>query len=361
MTDTALISIDNAYDLVERVMTASGLTGPEARIVSEHVVGCELRGVLSGGFSRAISIVERLKVGGVAGPMVVKNETPVSALIDGGDQAGYLVAHRATQMAIEKAKTVGIAVVAANNTWYTGMYAHYMEMVTNEGLVAMCVGSSAPRVAPFGATEGRFGTNPIAFGFPTQDDPIIIDLATSGSIIGDLVLAARLGQSIQAGVAYDSTGSMTTDPEAALSGALTVWGGHRGSALAIAVQLFGILAGGGALPADYRDCGFVVIALKPDLFMPEKEFRQKVSDYAQMVRAARPIDPEVPVRMPFDRSADHRRKCFAQGSLSVPSSILASLTALAQPTKDDKNSISTISDVKHNIGGKLTKSNKETT
>ena len=149
MSDTALISIDNAYDLVERVMTTSGLTGPEARIVSEHVVGCELRGVLSGGFSRAISIAERLKVGGVAGPMVVKNETPVSALIDGGDQAGYLVAHRATQIAILKAKTVGIAVVAANNTWYTGMYAHYMEMVTNEGLVAMCVGSSAPRVAPF--------------------------------------------------------------------------------------------------------------------------------------------------------------------------------------------------------------------
>lgn len=336
MTDAASISIDHAYELVAGVMTASGLTADEARIVSEHVVGCELRGVLSGGFSRALSIAERLTSGRLSTSMVIHHNTPVSALIDGGDQAGYLVAHRATEMAIQKARTSGIAVVAANNTWYTGMYAHYMEMVTNKGLVAMCVGSSAPRVAPFGATEGRFGTNPIAFGFPTQDDPIIIDLATSGSIIGDLVLAARLGQSIQAGVAYDSTGSMTTDPEAALSGALTVWGGHRGSALAIAVQLFGILAGGGALPADYRDCGFFVIALKPDLFMPEKEFRQKVSDYAQLVRAARPLDAEVPVRMPFDRSADHRRKCFAQGSLSVPSSILASLTALAQQTNEDK-------------------------
>lgn len=329
MTDTALISIDNAYDLVAQVMTVCGLTEHESRIISEHVVGCELRGVLSGGFSRALSIAERLKVGGASTPMLISHETPVSALIDGGDQAGYLVAHRATQMAIEKAKTSGIAVIAANNTWYTGMYAHYMEMVTNEGLVAMCVGSSAPRVAPFGASEGRFGTNPIAFGFPTQDDPIIIDLATSGSIIADLVLAARLGESIQKGVAYDSTGSITTDPAAALNGALTVWGGHRGSALAIAVQLFGILAGGGALPADYRDCGFVIIALKPDLFMPEEDFRQKVSDYAQRVRAARPVDPEVPVRMPFDRSADHRRKCIAQGSLSVPTSILASLTDLA--------------------------------
>ena len=340
MSNAALISIGNAHDLVARAMSASGLSGPEARIVSEHVVGCELRGVLSGGFSRALSIAERLQAGGTGAPMVINNETPVSALIDGGDQAGYLVAHRATQMAIEKAKTVGIAMIAANNTWYTGMYAHYMEMVTNEGLVAMCAGSSAPRVAPFGATEGRFGTNPIAFGFPTDDDPIIIDLATSGAIIADLVLAARLGKTIREGVAYDSTGAMTTDPTAALHGALTVWGGHRGSALAIAVQLLGILAGGGALPADYRDCGFVVIALKPDLFMPENEFRSKVSDYARLVRAARPLDLEVPVRMPFDRSAAHRRKSLAQGSLSVPSAILASLTALALRAKDSSSAAS---------------------
>lgn len=330
MTDAVLISIDNAYELVANVMTASGLTAREAGIVSAHVVGCELRGVLSGGFSRALSIAERLKAGGPASAMCISNETPVSALIDGGDQAGYLVAHRATEMAIDKANTSGIAVIAANNTWYTGMFAHYMEMVTNAGLVALCTGSSSPRVAPFGANEGRFGTNPIAFGFPTHDDPIIIDLATSGSIIADLVLAARLGEGIREGVAYDATGEATTDPAAALRGALTVWGGHRGSALAIAVQLLGILAGGKALPADYRDCGFLVIALKPDLFMPGDEFRLKVSDYAKLVRTARPIDPDIPVRMPFDRSADHRRTCIARGSLSVPRSMLASLTDWAQ-------------------------------
>lgn len=330
MTDTASISIDHAYELVAGVMTASGLTADEARIVSEHVVGCELRGVLSGGFSRALSIAERLTSGRVSMPMVIHHDTPVSALIDGGDQAGYLVAHRATEMAIQKARMSGISVVAANNTWYTGMYAHYMEMVTTAGLVALCVGSSAPRVAPFGATEGRFGTNPMAFGFPTEGDPVIIDLATSGSIIGDLVLAARLGQNIKEGVAYDASGAMTTDPVAGLAGALTVWGGHRGSALAVAVQLFGILAGGSALPADYRDCGFVVIALKPDLFMPEAEFRRKVSDYGHQVRSARPLDPNVRVRMPFDRSAEHRRKIRALGSLPVPHSILADLNTLAQ-------------------------------
>ena len=67
---------------------------------------------------------------------MVTKETPVSAIIEGGDHIGYLVAHRATVLAIQKAKAQGVAVVGANSTWYTGMYAHYMEMVTEEGRTA---------------------------------------------------------------------------------------------------------------------------------------------------------------------------------------------------------------------------------
>ena len=72
-------------------------------------------------------------------------ETPVSALLDGGDQVGYYVAHRATSMAVEKAKKSGIAIVGANNTFYTGLFSYYMEMATREGLVAMAIGNGPGR------------------------------------------------------------------------------------------------------------------------------------------------------------------------------------------------------------------------
>src|SRR5690606_35104757 len=122
-------------------------------------------------------------------------------------------------------------------------------------------GSSAPRVAPYGATEGRFGTNPIAFGFPSNNDPIIFDTGTSGIPIAEAVLCQRKGTDLQPGFAFDANGNETTDPFAALQGALTVWGGYRGSGLAIVVQLLGILVGGGMMPDDYQDCGFFFLAI----------------------------------------------------------------------------------------------------
>ena len=87
-------------------------------------------------------------------------ETPVSAFVEGGDQVGYLVGHRAAELAIERAKKSGIGIVGANETWFTGMFSYYMEMATREDLVGMAIGNASPRVAPQGSAEGRFGTNP---------------------------------------------------------------------------------------------------------------------------------------------------------------------------------------------------------
>lgn len=322
------IAIDDASTLVDAALQRAGFDISEARIITDQIIGCELRGVAFAGLSRALSLIERRRNGPPPAPMQVIRETASSALIDGGDTCGYLVAHRAVEMGIAKAKEAGVAVVGACKTYYTGMYVHYLEHATQQGLVAMAAGSSAPRVAPHGAREGRFGTNPIAFAFPSDDDPIIFDAATSGIPIAEAVLSQRVGRPLQPGLAFDADGQETTDPVAALQGALTVWGGHRGSGLGIVVQLLGILVGGGMMPADYRDCGFFFMALRPDLFMDPQEFRENVSRYAACVREAAPVDPAMPVRMPFDRSAATRRRILADGFLDVPDAIVAALRAV---------------------------------
>jgi delta1-piperideine-2-carboxylate reductase len=174
------ISISEAQSLVEACMRAVGYDSAEAKIIADHLIGCELRGVPTGGFSRALSVVERVLTMGLARePITLVRETAVSAFLDGRDHVGYVVSHKATQMAIGKAKASGIGIVGVNNTWYPGMLVHYIEMATAAGLMAMSTCSSAPRVAPYGSYEGRFGTNPLAFGFPTQGDPLIHDIGTS--------------------------------------------------------------------------------------------------------------------------------------------------------------------------------------
>ncbi|ODT78726.1 MAG: lactate dehydrogenase [Pelagibacterium sp. SCN 64-44] len=324
------IGISEADSLVARALQNTGFSAAEARIITDQIIGCELRGASFAGLSRALSIIERTKAGPAPRPMRIERDTPVSAVIDGGDSCGYLVAHEAVRLGIEKAKASGIGAVGAFNTWYSGMYAHYMEIATRAGMVAMAFGSSAPRVAPHGASEGRFGTNPIAFAFPSNDQPIIFDTGTSQIMVAEAVLADRLGEKLRPGVAYDADGHETIDPLAALSGAIKVWGGHRGSGLALVVQMFGIMAGGGLMPEDYRDCGFFFIALRPDLFSDEATFRTRIADYADKVRAARPAEADGRVRMPFDRSAETRRQIMARGTLEVPEALLAQLQEIAR-------------------------------
>lgn len=325
------LGIVEANELVHSAMMSAGFDADEAQITADQIIGCELRGLTIGGLSRAISIIERVNSGpGPTGPIEIIRETPISALLNGHDNSGYIVAPRATKIAIEKASKMGLAAVGAYDTWYTGMFSHYMEMATRAGLVALCVGSSAPRVAPYGSSEGRFGTNPIAFGFPTADDPIILDFGTAKIMMADCVLSERLKRPLEDNMAYDRNGHPTTDPVQAMLGAFQVFGGHKGSGLAIAIQMLGIMVGGGLFPPDNKDSAFLIICIRPDLFGDVHETRERFSEYAAAVRAARPLDSAFEVRMPHDRSAASMRRHLAQGWFETSERLVDTLRALAE-------------------------------
>lgn len=332
------ISIRETGDLVRCVLATVGYDAREAGIITDHLIGCELRGVSNGGLSRALSVVERVKAdGGHKRRMRTAYETPLSIQIDGGGDVGYLVGQETTEQAIAKAQASGMAVAACNNTWYTGMFAHYLEQAARSGLVAIAAGSSAWRVAPWGSSEGRFGTNPIAFAFPSDGEPIIADLGTSAVMVSEATLAARLGNALQPDLAFDRVGRPTTDPTEALLGAFAVWGSHKGSALAICVQLLGILGGSEVEPSG-NDCSMILFVLKPDLLQSEARFRSAVSDYAEKVRAARGIGG-AQVRMPFDRSVEHRRACESSGIIDVPEQIVAQLRAFGPPSAGQEQGV----------------------
>ena len=324
------LSVEQARTLVDRAMRAAGHDADDARLIADHLIDCELRGVTYGGLARAVSIVERVRRTGVSQSAIrTIRETPVSAAIDGGDRIGYVVAHRAMQLAIEKASAGGIAIVGARNTWYTGMLSYYAEMAAARGLVSLIASNASPWVAPHGGTEGRFGTNPICVGFPSADDPVIWDIGTSAIMHAEVVLAERLGEPLEEGVAFDATGRPTRAPAAALEGAFAAWGGHKGSGLGVVVQLLGALAGSPAIPPEMADFGMIVIAIRPDLLTPADDFRREVSAYADAVRGTRPVEGGRPVRMPFDRSRSERRRRLAEDAIDVADEIHSRLTELA--------------------------------
>lgn len=326
-----ILTIEAARELVISACVEGGkFDRNSAMIIADHLLDCELRGLSFGGLARAISVIERAQAtNSTLRPIALVKETPVSATIDGGDNVGYLVAQRATEIAIEKARAAGIAVVGAYETWYTGMFSYYLEQVTAAGFMGMIAGSGGHIVAPEGGTEPRFGTNPIAFGFPSATSPIIWDIGTSEIMLGEVLLRMRLGQSLPSGVAYDKSGAPTTDPASALQGAFTTWGGHKGSGLAMVVQLLGMMCGAAAAPEGLRDCGFFLIVVDPKTLTSADDFYQRASEYAEMLRSTRPVISEKPVRVPFDRSIAERKNRQQSGQLEISDQVHEALTHLS--------------------------------
>ena len=311
-------------------MQKLGYDATASATIADHLLDCELRGLSYGGLARAVSIAERIGQRGLSRrPITLLHETPVSARLDGADNIGYLVAKRATAIAIEKAEVTGIAVAGASDTWYTGMLSVYAEAAASKGLVTIIASNASPWVAPYGSTEGKLGTNPICFGFPSSNQPVIFDIGTSAVIHAEVALARRLGKPLPEGAAFDAAGNPTVDPASAMAGAFAVWGGHRGSGLAIVVQLLGILAGSPPIPGELAEFGFLIIAMKPDLMGSAESFLESVSRFADSVRAARPITGGPSVRMPFDRSRAERERRLREDAIEVSDIVAAELRRIA--------------------------------
>lgn len=328
------LDISEARALMEAALAANGYSGEEPAVIADHLMDCELRGLGYAGLARALAILEHDRRCVLRRrPIRVTHETQVSARLDGGDDLGYLVAMRATALAIGKARAAGIAVIGASRTHFTGMYSYYLERIVAEGLVGMIAGSGPSGVAPFGGTQSRFSTNPFAFGFPSKGEPVIWDISTSSITHAEVTLAHRLDRPLPEGRGFDADGNPTTDPAAVLGGgAMAAWGGHRGSGLAMCVQLLSMMAGQknahGAYP-EPGDFGLFIMAVDPGLMGPAEDFLEAVSGYADEIRGTRPLDPAQPVRVPFERSAKVRRETLANGRIEVADRVVGMLREFA--------------------------------
>ena len=323
------LTIADATDLAVRALTRAGMSAENARITADHLVDAALCGHEFSSLARVIALAEAMRDKPPAKATRVIRENHCSALIDGGDNVAYVVSIHAIDKAVEIARSNGIAVVCANNTWFSGRLAYYVERAARQGFIAMHTTNTTARVAPFGGVDRLMGTNPFAIAFPSDDDPLIIDIGTSQTTWGDVALARTKGAPLLEGLAVNPSGQPTTDPDEALEGAILPWGGARGSGLALAVQLLGILAGSELVIDDISNYGLFFMVIDPKLFMPSDQFPARVSAFHQMVASNRPIAGGGAVRVPGDRSQHLRRENRAKGVIDLDEKVYARLRALA--------------------------------
>jgi LDH2 family malate/lactate/ureidoglycolate dehydrogenase len=265
------------------------------------------------GLPRILAIAGDEKTRKARAPVAIVHETPLSALLDGGNNVGYIVAYRAAEVAIAKARSGGMASVGAYNSYYSGRNAYFVERIVRQGLVAFHASSAYPRVLPPGAARPMLGTNPICFGFPSEEGPVIFDMGTASIMWGEVMLHAHLKQPLPEGAGFDEHGRASTDAAAVLKGGVAPFGGHKGYGLSFAIQALGILAGAPLGRGQVRDYGFLFWAVDPEIMVPGGRFASWMSEYVREIRAA-PRQPGVEeIRIPSGRAARERSRRSREG------------------------------------------------
>ncbi|WP_191486475.1 Ldh family oxidoreductase [Pseudomonas sp. FEN] len=254
-TATQTISYSDLVALLAQVFLCHGTSAEVARVLAENCASAERDGAHSHGVFRIPGYVSTLASGWVDGKAIPLVEDVASGFVRVDAANGFaqpaLAAARA--LLLEKARSAGIAVLAIRNSHHFAALWPDVEPFAYQGLVALSVVNSMTCVVPHGAERPLFGTNPIAFAAPRAGgDPIVFDLATSAMAHGDVQIAAREGRSLPPGVGVDRDGQPTCDPKAILDGgALLPFGGHKGSALSMMVELLAAALTGGNFSFEF--------------------------------------------------------------------------------------------------------------
>ena len=326
-TDRVRLSVAEARDLAVSALSRIGYDAAEAGIVADHVIDAALCDYEYSGLPKILNVAEHPRLRQPRRPLRAVRETSVSLRYDGGNNVGMVTMFHAAQTAIAKAREHGFAVVGVNNSWLSGRSAYYVEMIARADLIGIHTVSSTRHVAPPGGTRPAIGTNPIAFGFPTLAEPVIIDLGTSAFMSTDLEFRIRRRETLPEGVAIDAQGNPTRDPALARLGALLPFGGHKGFALALAMQGLGVLAGAG--DDVQRSYGYLIIAIKPELMVDLADYRRHLTETIAQIKAT-PRQPGVDeIRIPSERAFRERARNLHEG-IVIDRHIHAALLALPQ-------------------------------
>jgi len=325
------IKIDEIKELAIKVAEKNGLTREQAEIIVAEYLDGQLRGRKCHGFSAFPKFaVKKLKTFGTPHE-ILKNED-CYMLVNGNGSMGQIVLNDVFPKLMEKAKDKGIAMLGMFNMHSYLMPGTYARQAANNDLIALMFNyGGAPRICATGSIDPMFATNPIAVGIPSNDFPIVVDMATSKTAMGKVRLAKKLGLQIDEDCAIDKEGKSTTDPEAAMQGALLPFGGYKGYVLALTVEVLSRSMYG--IPLDENVIGkrgFTFILLDPSKFGDLNEFKANISDLIKQIKSSRKAEGVEEIFVPGERSERIKQENLKKGFIEIENKIVDDIKKLLE-------------------------------
>ncbi len=311
------INVEELQNFMELSFTKLGGSEEEAKTCARSLIASDLRGIESHGVGRLRMYVDRIRTGLIETnpPFEIVRESPTTVVVDGHHGIGMLIAPRAMSMAIEKAREFGMGAVAVRNSTHFGIDGYYPLMAVDAGMIGMSFTNARPSVTPTFSGQPKLGTNPIAFGAPTDEPfPFLYDAATSITQRGKIeVLARKNNQPSHPAWVIGSQGQTLTDPQKILDmlvtedaallplgGSMEETGSHKGYGLSTIVEILSSALQSGAflsalsgLTPEGKETRFRVghffMAMNVENFLPLDEFKHNIGELLRELRAARKL------------------------------------------------------------------------
>ena len=336
MSETVRLTPEEMTDLSLKVLSHVGYGPDHAQAIAELLTTCQMDDCQSHGLFRLFMCAQTMqagKINGHAQPRVAPSDNAI-VRVDAQGGMSLLAFETGLPHLIDKTRTHGISAMAINRCFHFSALWPEVEALSAQGLAAMAMVPSHSWVAPAGGTRGSLGTNPLAFSWPRMgQDPFTFDFATSAFARGEIELYKRAGKPLPEGVAIDKDGNPTTDPQAALDGAMLTFGGYKGSALSIMIELLAgpliddltslesmeFAQGTGGAPNH----GDIIIAFDPDQFSGG---RRQANDARAERLFADILDQGA--RLPSQRRFAARARNTARGYAEVSAQLHRDLLAL---------------------------------
>jgi len=346
------VTEEKAYipvNVVERFMMdvfqGLGVPREDATICTGVLIASDLRGIESHGVGRLKYYYDRIRRGQhrVETEMEIVKETETTAVVDGHDGMGHVIAYRSMRMAMDKARRYGLGAVAVRNGTHFGIAGYYSLMAAREGQIGLSVTNARPSIAPTLGTEPMLGTNPIAFAAPSDlPYPFCLDAAMSIAQRGKIEVAARAGELVPAGWVVDAEGNQLTDPEQILrnldsataallplGGAGELMAGHKGYGLATMVEILSAGLAGGVFLKDLLGfaqngshrpymLGHFFLAIDVEHFVPLETFRRITGQIMRELQASRKAPGEDRVYVAGEKEYESEKRIRKQGVPANP-------------------------------------------
>lgn len=334
----SVLSLAEVEDLSLRMLLASGASSRQAVPTARSIRDAEADGMRTVGLSYLPVYCDHLRCGKVVGDAVptVHRPRPGTVVVD----AGLGFCHAAFEAGEDEFTTAvrecGVAALVLQHSYSAGVLGWFVERLARSGFVAVMFANSSAVMAPHGGNRPFFGTNPLAWAAPRRDgDPVVADMSSAAVAWVTVNAAAQRGETIPLGWAFDRDGNPTTDPKAALEGSMAPAAGHKGSALALLVD---VMAGGVAgsrfshESSDFfdgtggpPDVGQVVLAIDPGATMGTASLDRLETEF-------RALTEQPGARLPGDRRLE-QRSLRQQHGVDVPDELMAVLVSYTETTR----------------------------